>query len=75
MSCPECEAEKAVYGFVLKKNCEYMTKLKEIRTCCPVKVKVIDFDSLTVKMTYRDKEFIMPKKQFMTTSWRVYDSY
>lgn len=75
MSCPECEAQRAVYGFTLQKNGVYMTKVPEVKACCPVKVQVTDFDSLKVYFSYANKQYIMPKKQFMSTSWRVYDSY
>jgi len=75
MSCPECEAQRAVYGFTLQVNGVYMTKVPEVKACCPVKVKVTNFDSLKVYFTHNNKAFEMPKKQFMATSWRVYDSY
>lgn len=75
MSCPVCEAERAVYGFYLEVNGTYMTKVPEVKACCPVKVKVTQFDSLKVHFTHNNTEYEMPKKQFMSTSWRVYDSY
>lgn len=75
MSCPECEAQRAVYGFTLQKGGIYMSKVPEIKACCAVKVQVTDFDSLKVYFTNNGKAYEMPKKQFMSSSWRVYDSY
>lgn len=75
MACPECEAQKMIYGFSLEKNQYYMTKVPEILNCCAVRVLVTDFDSITVFFKHKDKEYKMPKKQFMKSSWRVYDSF
>lgn len=75
MLCPTCEAEKSVYGFHLETNGVYMTKINEVKACCPVQVKVTDFDSLKVHFIYNNKAYEMPRKQFMNVSWRVYDSY
>lgn len=75
MACPECEAQKLIYGFALEKNQYYMTKVPEIKQCCAVKVKVVDYDSLTVYFTCNDKQYQMIKKDFMKSSWRVYDSF
>ncbi len=75
MACPECEAQKLIYGFALEKNGEYMTKVPEVKKCCAVKVKVYDYDSLTVYFTCNGKQYTMNKKEFMKSSWRVYDSF
>lgn len=75
MSCPECEAQRSQYGFTLDIGGIYMTKVPEVKSCCAVEVEVKDFDSLTVTLIYKDKEYKMKKRQFMMSSWRKYDSY
>lgn len=74
-SCPECDAQRAVYGFVLEVGGTYMTKVPEIKNCCPVEVVVTDIDSLKVYFTHKDKNYEMNKRKFLSSSWRKYDSF
>lgn len=75
MSCPECEAQRAKYGFILEVGATYMTKVPEIKNCCAVPVEVIAFDSLNVAFTNNKKVYKMNKRQFMQNSWRKYDIF
>lgn len=75
MACPECEAQRAIYGFVLEVGGTYMTKVPEIKACCPVEVEVTYISSLKVEFTYKGKEYSMGKKDFLSSSWRKYESF
>lgn len=75
MACPECEAQRAVYGFVLEVGGTYMTKVEEIKACCPVEVEVTEITTLDVKFTHKGKTYKMNKKKFLSSSWRKYDSF
>lgn len=74
-NCAECDAQRNEYGFALEVGGTYMTKVPEVKACCPVEVTVTDITTLKVRFTYKDKKFEMPKKQFLESSWRKYESY
>lgn len=73
--CPNCHKDKIKYGFILEKGGTYMTMVKDIKTCCAVKVKLIDFNASEVKFIAEDnnKEYTKTRKDFMTSSWRVFE--
>lgn len=72
--CPNCQNDKAKYGFILERDGIYMTMVKEIKTCCAVKVKLIDYNASEVTFVAEDnnKTYTKTRKDFMTSSWRVY---
>lgn len=79
MHDPMCEQlhhlDELKYGFTLYKNEYYWTKITEIKQCCPIKVKLIDYTSTNVYVEYNGKQYIKPRKEFMENSWRVIDAY
>lgn len=75
MACPECEAQRSKYGFALEDGNFYMTKVPEVKACCPVKVYVERHNATQVFFTCENKEYVMEKTLFMKSSWRLYDSY
>lgn len=75
MACPECEAQRLVYGFSLEVGGKYMTQANEIKSCCAVPTEIIAIDTLTVTFKHKDKTYKMNKKEFLAKSWRKYDSY
>jgi hypothetical protein len=79
--CPNCYSDLKKYGFILEKNGVYMTMVKEIKSCCAIKVRVISFDSSEVKF-YTEEEYrtendiskitrTKSRKDFMTSSWQL----
>lgn len=50
-----------------------MTMVKEIKTCCAVKVKLIDYNASEVKFEAEDNHKIYTKQRtdFMTSSWQL----
>ena len=52
-----------------------MTQLDEVKKCCPVKVFVTRFSTSNVWFTYENKEYSKGRKEFMKSSWRLYDSF
>ena len=72
--CPNCQNDKAKYGFTLEDGGKYMTMVKEIKTCCAVKVKLISHSASEVTFVAEDnnKTYTKTRKDFMTSSWRVY---
>lgn len=75
MSCPICTGYEQIYGFYLEKNNYYMTKVDEIKKCCPVKVYVTDIVNDIVFFTHNGKEYTKTKIDFYKSSWRLYDSF
>ena len=74
--CPECEArDYARYGFTLVDGAYYYTKIEEIRKCCPIKVQLISHNSGQIKVDYNGTTYTKSYKDFMSTSWRDFDSY
>ncbi len=77
--CPECErlnrSDYERYGFVLSDNCYYWTIIKEVKTCCPVKVKLEKHTATDVIVSYGDKQYTKKRGDFMKSSWRDIDSY
>ena len=76
MSCPNCpnrQSDKQKYGFSLEKEGIYMTMVKDIKTCCAVKVKLLSFNALEVKFIAEEnhKEYTKDRKDFMTSSWQL----
>lgn len=71
--CPNCHNDKAKYGFILERGGIYMTMVKEIKTCCAVKVKLIDYNASEVKFEAEDNHKIYTKQRtdFMTSSWQL----
>ena len=71
--CPNCYGDLKRYGFTLEVDGVYMTMVKEIKTCCAVKVKVTKFN--TTEVTFiaedNDKTYTKSRKDFMTSSWRL----
>lgn len=72
--CPNCRNDKAVYGFTLEDGKFYMTMVKEIKICCAVKVKLISHTAseVTFEAVENHKIYTKTRKDFMTSSWRVY---
>ena len=81
--CPECEKrnirEFDKYGFNIVKDGKYWTLVKEVKSCCPIKVKVIDAMSNKVSFIVVDdsskKVYTKDRIDFLTSSWRDYDAY
>jgi len=75
--CPNCQNDKAKYGFTLERDGIYMTIVKEIKTCCAVKVKLIDYNASEVKFEAEDNHKIYTKQRtdFMTSSWQLKGPY
>lgn len=74
--CPACDRrDYDKYGFILQDGSNYYTQDKTIRTCCAVKVKLLSHDSGIIRYEYNGKEYTRPYKEFMTSSWRDYDSF
>lgn len=74
--CPACDKRDLdKYGFILEDGSYYYTQDKNIKNCCAVKVQLISHDSATCKYTYQNKEYSKSYKDFMTSSWRDYDSF
>lgn len=77
--CPECErrniSEKERFGFNIVDGYYYWTKIPEVRTCCPVKVQVVESTSKTVTVTIDGKTFVKDRLDFLKSSWRDYDSF
>lgn len=74
-SCPDCERQMNEYGFIIEDDNYYMTKVPEIKQCCPVKVFVTRHTSRQVDFIHDDKSFSMDKETFLKSSWRVYESF
>jgi hypothetical protein len=47
--------------------------VKDIKTCCAVKVKLLSFNALEVKFIAEEnhKEYTKARKDFMTSSWQL----
>lgn len=74
--CPECDArDYARYGFTLVDGEYYYTKIEEVRKCCPIKVKLISHNSGQIQVDYNGTAYTKSYKDFMTSSWRDFDSY
>ena len=77
--CPECErlyqSEKEKYGFNIVDGHYYWTKIPEVKTCCPVKVQVVESTSRTVTVTVNGKTFTKDRTDFLKSSWRDYESF
>lgn len=74
--CPECEyREKMEYGFNLVDGVNYYTMLKEIKSCCAIKVTLISHRADHIVFEYNGKQYEKSYKDFMTSSWRDYDSF
>ena len=74
--CPECDArDYARYGFTLVDGEYYYTKIEEVRKCCPIKVKLRSHNSGQIQVDYNGTTYIKSYKDFMTSSWRDFDSY
>ena len=79
--CPNCFSDKKKYGFILEKDGIYMTMVKEIKSCCAVKVKLLEYTASEVKFIteeeYRIEKDISKitrtksRKDFMTSSWQL----
>ena len=74
--CPECDRrDYERYGFVLEDGQSYFTTIKEVRPCCPVKVKLISHNSGQIVVDYQGTQYTKTYKDFMTSSWRDFESY
>mgnify|MGYP003289940036 CR=1 FL=1 len=76
MSCTNCQqTDKEKYGFILENNGLYMTIVKEIKTCCAVKVKLLNFTAgnVTYKAFDNNKEYTVNRSDFMKSSWRIFE--
>lgn len=77
--CPYCpkheQSDLYRYGFTLCNGAIYWTIIKEIKTCCPIKVTLIDHTTSNVTVEVNGQRFTKAKKEFMETSWRDIDSY
>lgn len=77
--CPECErlyqSEKEKFGFTIIDGYYYWTNVPEVKTCCPVKVQVVESTSRTVTITVDGKTFTKDRTDFLRSSWRDYDSF
>lgn len=71
--CHNCYGDLKRYGFTLEVGGVYMTMVKEIKTCCAVKVKLIDYNASEVKFEAEDNHKIYTKQRtdFMTSSWQL----
>lgn len=71
--CPNCQHDKQKYGFSLEKEGIYMTMVKDIKTCCAVKVKLLNYTASEVKFIAEEnhKEYTKSRKDFMTSSWQL----
>ena len=71
--CPNCQHDKQKYGFILEKDGVYMTMVKDIKTCCAVKVKLTNYTASEVKFIAEEnhKEYTKSRKDFMTSSWQL----
>lgn len=74
--CPNCRNDRAVYGFTLEDGGIYMTKVKEVKVCCAVKVRLISHTASEVTFEVEGKDGVYKKtrKDFMTSSWRDHSS-
>lgn len=70
--CPNCRNDRAVYGFTLENGKIYMTKVKEIKTCCAVKVKLISHTAseVTFEAEENHKIYTKTRTDFMKSSWQ-----
>lgn len=80
MSCINCNNKRAIsdkqrYGFELEVGATYMTIVEDIKSCCPIKVVVTSFDGGTVSFSVNEKSYTWGKKQFMSSSWRAWESF
>lgn len=77
--CPECEkrnkSDYNKYGFNIVKDAKYWTIIKEVKTCCPVKVTLVDYNSTNVILEIDGKQYTKQRDEFMKTSWRDYEAY
>lgn len=78
-NCPNCEkinrSDFEKYGFNLHDGAYYWTIISEIRSCCPIKVKLESHDALTVTVVIEDKKFTKSRSEFMKSSWRDIEAY
>lgn len=78
MPCPHCptpQSDQMKYGFTLNRGAVYWTKINEVKTCCAVKVTLIDYTNATVTVECEGKQYTKQRKDFMESSWRDIDSY
>lgn len=77
--CPHCpknnQTDLQKYGFTLYTGGKYWTIIKEIKSCCPIKVILVDHNVNTVTVEVDGKQFTKTRKEFMESSWRDIDSY
>ena len=71
--CPNCYGDLKRYGFTLEVGGVYMTMVKDIKTCCAVKVKLLSYTASEVKFIAEEnhKEYTKSRKDFMTSSWQL----
>ena len=79
MSCPNCHGfpqnDQMKYGFTLNRGATYWTKIPEVKTCCPIKVTLVDYTNSSVTVEFNEKQYTKSRKDFMESSWRDIDSY
>ena len=77
--CPECEkrnrSDYEKYGIAIVEGSYYWTKIPEVRTCCPVKVLMVESTAKTVTVSINGKTFVRDRTEFLKSSWRDYDSF
>ena len=79
MACPECERRQRSdyerFGFNIHDGVYYWTKIPEVRTCCPIKVKMESHDATSVTVSYNGTYYTKNRDDFMKSSWRDIDAY
>lgn len=77
--CPECErrnrSDLAKYGFSLHDGYNYWTIIKEVRSCCAIKVQLESHDATSVTVSYNGNLYTKDRGEFMKSSWRDIDSF
>lgn len=77
--CPECEKRNRndlmKYGFNLVEGGYYWTIIPQIKTCCPVKVQLVESTYKSVTVEVNGKNYTKDRTEFMKSSWRDYDAF
>ena len=77
--CPECEKrnmrEFDRFGFNIEVGGKYWTHIKEVKACCPIKVRVTNSTYNEITLEVNGKTYVKNRTEFMKSSWRDYDSF